>query len=80
MDNLPHLRMSDAQLKVILWIMRETGSKDVPSFSSFRKSQSALRKQSAIRTHPYKSSLGNIFYTNDIADSIAKVCQGFIFM
>ncbi|KAJ7718672.1 hypothetical protein B0H16DRAFT_1739980 [Mycena metata] len=44
LDNLPRLRLSSSQLKMILWIMKECGAKDVPSFNAFRAMQTHIRK------------------------------------
>ncbi|KAH8112205.1 hypothetical protein DFH11DRAFT_1545899 [Phellopilus nigrolimitatus] len=72
LDNLPRLRMSDAQLRILLWVMKEVGCQDVPSFYTLRKVQNNLRSKLAVPTMEFKSSLGNVFYTNDICESIAK--------
>ncbi|KAJ6605878.1 hypothetical protein B0H10DRAFT_2178679, partial [Mycena sp. CBHHK59/15] len=57
---------------MILWIMRECGAKDVPSFDAFRSMQSHIRKMMGVRSEPHKSDLGNLFYVNDVRDLIAK--------
>ncbi|KAJ6456980.1 hypothetical protein C8R45DRAFT_1064760 [Mycena sanguinolenta] len=72
LDNLPRLRLSSSQLKMILWIMDACGAKDVPSFNAFRAMQKHIRKMTGVRSEPHKSDLGNLFYVNDIRDLIAK--------
>ncbi|KAJ7133713.1 hypothetical protein C8R43DRAFT_895024 [Mycena crocata] len=72
LDNLPRLRLSSSQLKMILWIMKECGAKDVPSFNGFRAMQKHIRKTTGVRSEAHKSDLGNLFYVNDIRDLIAK--------
>ncbi|KAF7324217.1 hypothetical protein MSAN_02533900 [Mycena sanguinolenta] len=72
LDNLPRLRLSSSQLKMILWIMEACGAKDVPSFNAFRAMQKHIRKMTGVRSEPHKSDLGNLFYVNDIRDLIAK--------
>ncbi|KAJ6620123.1 hypothetical protein B0H10DRAFT_2163604 [Mycena sp. CBHHK59/15] len=72
LDNLPHLRLSSSQLKMILWIMDACGVKDVPSFNAFRAMQKHIRKMTGVKSEVHKSSLGNLFYVNDIRDLIAK--------
>ncbi|KAJ7453824.1 hypothetical protein FB451DRAFT_1050100 [Mycena latifolia] len=72
LDNLPRLRLSSSQLKMILWIMEECGAKDVPSFNVFRAMQKHIRKTTGVRSETHKSDLGNLFYVNDIRDLIAK--------
>ncbi|KAJ7614819.1 hypothetical protein FB45DRAFT_1108964 [Roridomyces roridus] len=72
LDNLPRLRLSSSQLKMVLWIMKECGARDVPSFNEFRSMQTHIRKLVGVRSDLHKSDLGNIFYVNDIRDLIAK--------
>ncbi|KAJ7939128.1 hypothetical protein B0H13DRAFT_1850862 [Mycena leptocephala] len=72
LDNLPRLRLSSSQLKMILWIMDACGARDVPSFNKFRAMQKHIRKMVGARSEAHKSSLGNVFYVNDIRDLIAK--------
>ncbi|KAJ7863721.1 hypothetical protein B0H13DRAFT_2237080 [Mycena leptocephala] len=72
LDNLPRLRLSSSQLKMILWIMDACGARDVPSFNKFRAMQKHIRKMVGVRSEAHKSSLGNLFYVNDIRDLIAK--------
>ncbi|KAJ6511523.1 hypothetical protein C8R47DRAFT_964088 [Mycena vitilis] len=72
LDNLPRLRLSSSQLKMILWIMKECGAKDVPSFNAFRAMQKHVRKKTGVKSAPHQSDLGNLFYVNDIRDLIAK--------
>lgn len=73
LDNLPRLRMSSSQFKVILWLLRELHVKNVPSFNAFRKMQKGLRKTCGSEPEMHTSSLGNIFYVNDVRRSVAKV-------
>ncbi|EPQ53202.1 hypothetical protein GLOTRDRAFT_23374, partial [Gloeophyllum trabeum ATCC 11539] len=70
--NLPRLRISDNLMQVFLWVMREAGAAQVPSFDAFRKLQDKLRKESGIKTVKCQSPLGNNFYMNDIGAIIAK--------
>ncbi|KAI9061285.1 hypothetical protein FKP32DRAFT_1654775 [Trametes sanguinea] len=72
LDNLPRLRISDALLKVFLWILREAGVKDVPSFNAFRTMQQQLRAGAGISTIQCQSPQGNVFYLNDPRELIAK--------
>lgn len=73
LDNLPRLRLSDDQLKAIIWVMRECGACDVPSFSALRKKQAALTEAVNLKTRHHVSSLGNQFYMNHPADLLALV-------
>ncbi|KAJ6615312.1 hypothetical protein B0H10DRAFT_2164899 [Mycena sp. CBHHK59/15] len=84
LDNLPRLRLSSSQIKMILWVMRECGAHNVPSFKALRATQKRIRDTCGIKTEPYKSDLGtgekiemlnqcgNLFYTNDIRALIAN--------
>lgn len=73
-DNLPRLQMSSSQFKMILWILKESGVKNTPSNSSFRKMQQRLQTLCGSESKAHVSSLGNIFYVNDLRESIARVC------
>jgi hypothetical protein len=73
LDNLPRLRMSSNQFKMILWLLRECRVKDVPSFDAFRGLQHQLRASCGTEPTLHKSSVGNIFYVNDVRESVAKV-------
>lgn len=73
LDNLPRLRLSDDQLKTIIWVMRECKTPDVPSFSALRKKQAELIKNVNIKTRHHTSAMGNEFYMNHPAELLALV-------
>lgn len=73
LDNLPRLRMSNNQFRMILWILKECGVRDVPSFDTFRTMQTSLRELCGSEPKLYKSTMGNHFYVNNIAESVARV-------
>ncbi|KAJ6621713.1 hypothetical protein B0H10DRAFT_2215060 [Mycena sp. CBHHK59/15] len=52
LDNLPRLRLSSSQLRMILWIMKECGAKDVPSFNGFHSMQAHIRKMTGDFANP----------------------------
>ncbi|KAJ6611032.1 hypothetical protein B0H10DRAFT_1810513 [Mycena sp. CBHHK59/15] len=72
LDNLPRLRMSSNQFKMILWILKECNVSNVPSYDAFRKMQEHLRKLCGSEPKLYTPSVGNRFYVNDIRDTIAR--------
>ncbi|KAF5374921.1 hypothetical protein D9758_000015 [Tetrapyrgos nigripes] len=65
LNNLPRLRLSSSQMKMVLWIMRECGAKDVPCYSQLRETQKHIRQLCGVSVTPHTSDLGNIFYTTD---------------
>ncbi|KIY72157.1 hypothetical protein CYLTODRAFT_465626 [Cylindrobasidium torrendii FP15055 ss-10] len=72
LDNLPRLRFSEEQMKMILWVMSECGAHDVPSLNAFRQMQKDLRVTSGIETVTTTSDLGNVFSTNSLSDIVSK--------
>ncbi|SJL18296.1 uncharacterized protein ARMOST_21882 [Armillaria ostoyae] len=72
LDNLPRLRLSTSQMQMILWLLKETGATDVPSYKVFRQLQADLRELCGSSPKAYTSGLGNHFYVNDIRDSVAR--------
>ncbi|KAJ7495328.1 hypothetical protein FB451DRAFT_1387366 [Mycena latifolia] len=72
LDNLPRQRVSNSLMKVFLWILRESGARDVPSLDALRKVQANVHTQGGVPTIPWTSSKGNVFHLNDIRTMIAK--------
>jgi len=72
-DNLPRLRMSGSQFQIILWLLWQLGVSRVPAYGAFRKMQKELQTTSGSLPTQYTSSLGNIFYVNNIGESIMRV-------
>lgn len=64
LDSLPRLRLSDDQLKVIIWVMHECGTPDVLSFKALRKVQQQSTAEISLESRPHTSALGNKFYVN----------------
>ena len=73
LDNLPRLRISDSLMKMFVWILREVGVRDAPSFASLRETQSHLRTECGVPTRRYESARGNIYFMNDVQRMITKV-------
>lgn len=74
LDNLPRLRLSDDQMKAIIWAMRECGTPSVPSFYALRKKQASMAADlSNLQPRHHTSALGNHFYMNHPIDLISLV-------
>ncbi|KAJ7208195.1 hypothetical protein GGX14DRAFT_365577 [Mycena pura] len=72
LDNLPRCRFTNMQMSLVLRFAKALGAPNVPTLKGLRKMQREL--QSACFKEPLKvkSFLGNIFYVNDIRDTIAR--------
>jgi len=72
-DNLPRLRMSSSLLKLIIWLLKQCGVCDVPSYDALRKFQTKLQKSCGAEPETHISSLGNVFTVNNPAASVQLV-------
>ncbi|KAE9385751.1 hypothetical protein BT96DRAFT_1006762 [Gymnopus androsaceus JB14] len=72
LDNLPRLRLSSSHMKMILWVMRNSNPKEVPSYKALREEQAQLRELCGIPSIQYKSQQGDIYYLNDVTDMLKK--------
>lgn len=59
LDNLPLLRLSDDHLKAFIWVLKECGAQNVPSFFALQKKQKELSENVNIKTMSHTSPLGN---------------------
>ncbi|KAK0463305.1 hypothetical protein IW261DRAFT_1554190 [Armillaria novae-zelandiae] len=59
-------------LHIFLWLLHELGLCNVPSYDAFCDIQKTLRDKCGNEPIPYKSTAGNIFYVNDIRQSISR--------
>ena len=73
LDSFPRLRVSDALMKIFLWVLNQSGVDNVPSLKELRRMQERLQAESGVPTKQFQSPQGNIFFQNDIRDIIAKV-------
>ncbi|KAF7314129.1 hypothetical protein HMN09_00572000 [Mycena chlorophos] len=71
-DNLGRCRFTGAQMAIILHLLKQLGARDVPSFKSLRKIQRKIHDECGDQPTRIESSLGNIFYANDIRAGIAR--------
>jgi hypothetical protein len=71
MDNLPRCRFTGDQISLILHFATKLGVANVPSLKSFRKIQKTLQLSCGNKPKKSTSHLGNIFYMNDIRDTLA---------
>jgi hypothetical protein len=69
----PTLRFSTAQKKAVLSWAKTLNARGVPSLDALKKAESRIRELVGDPTEKIKSSLGNVFYLNDIGKAIAKV-------
>ncbi|KAJ7118420.1 hypothetical protein C8R43DRAFT_1099217 [Mycena crocata] len=67
----PRLRFSRAQQKAVLSWAKDLGA-TVPTYLSFRKTQDALLAEVGDPTRRQESGRGNVWYLNEIGDSIKK--------
>ncbi|KAJ7143259.1 hypothetical protein C8R46DRAFT_1167848 [Mycena filopes] len=72
LDNLPRLRISSSMLRVFLWVLKESGCNNVPSFDALRQVQKKLRSEVGIPSIPCKSPFGNVFFMNDPRSIVAQ--------
>ncbi|SJL16233.1 uncharacterized protein ARMOST_19753 [Armillaria ostoyae] len=72
LDNLPRLRFSSSQMKMILWVMCEWCVKDVPAFSALREMQKHMWKLCGVRVLSSTSDLGNLFHSTSVCDLVSR--------
>lgn len=72
--NSPRMKFSRAQQKAVLSWGKQLGAEDVPTHNKFSSVQKDLLNMLGDPTSRQESSRGNVYYLNEIGDSIAKVC------
>lgn len=60
-------------MKVLLWLLREVGVRNVASFNGLRKVQKSLKKENIVPTIHWKSPKGATFSFNDPRAIVANV-------
>ncbi|KDN46955.1 hypothetical protein RSAG8_04032, partial [Rhizoctonia solani AG-8 WAC10335] len=70
--NSPRMRFSRIQKAVILEFARLLGAPYVPSLHAYKEFERLMKKEMGDPTRKFTSSFGNIFYFNDIGESLAK--------
>jgi len=73
LDSMPHMRVSDALMKIFLWVLKESGVPGVPSLGQLREVQATLHESSGVPSESHTSARGNVFYMNDIRSIVSKV-------
>ncbi|KAI6138558.1 hypothetical protein BKA82DRAFT_158153 [Pisolithus tinctorius] len=68
----PRLPFSEPQKRAILSWAKELGARDIPSLYSLNRCHEEIKNLIGNPTRKVVSASGNIFYINDIANSIAK--------
>ncbi|TFK90573.1 hypothetical protein K466DRAFT_516936 [Polyporus arcularius HHB13444] len=59
-------------MKLFLWVLREAGVKDAPTFHYLRTMQAKIRELCGIPTIPCRSPMGNVFWMVDVRAVLAK--------
>ncbi|KAJ7618023.1 hypothetical protein FB45DRAFT_1103391 [Roridomyces roridus] len=78
LDNLPRCRFTSAQMSLIIHLLRQLGVfispivLNIPSLKGLRKMQNKLQATCGDPPLKIQSPQGNIFYMNDIRDSLAR--------
>ena len=73
LDSLPRLRLSDQQMRLVIFVLKEAGVSNVPSLQTLRRVQKRLREDVAVPTERRISVKGNVFYVNQLGAQIAQV-------
>ena len=69
----PRLPFSERQQNAILRWGKAIGGKNVPTLYALKKCADKLKHTVGNPTTKYESAAGNIFYLNDVGESVAKV-------
>ena len=72
MDNFPRCRFTSGQMSLIIEFAKNVGVPNVPSLKALRNIQQSLQSGCGGAPTRIESPQGNIFYMNDIRDTIAR--------
>lgn len=76
LDSMPRMQLSNDQMRMIIFVLKECGVPDVLSLETLRRVQDGLREKGSVPTTRHETERGNIFYVNDIGAQIAKGSLG----
>ncbi|KAL0565047.1 hypothetical protein V5O48_016983 [Marasmius crinis-equi] len=65
-------RHLEGVIKSVLWLLKKTGAKDVPSYKEFRKIQQEVRELCGAHISEHVSDLKNIFSSISLKDLAAR--------
>ncbi|KAJ7235144.1 hypothetical protein B0H12DRAFT_1258243 [Mycena haematopus] len=72
MDNFPRCRFTSTQMSLIIQFAKDLGVPNVPSIKALRNIQQSLQSNCGTSPTRVESMQGNIFYMNDICETIAR--------
>ena len=73
LDDMPHLRLSDDHMKLVLWMLKELDVPNTPSFYGLWETQKKLAREMDIQPCEHISALGKKFHTVAPEDLLALV-------
>ncbi|KAF7292620.1 hypothetical protein MIND_01159900 [Mycena indigotica] len=71
-DNLARCRFTGVQMLLVLKLLKCLGAHDIPTLKSLRKIQKQIHTEVGNTPTKITTAFGNVFYINDIRDSIAR--------
>ncbi len=74
LDSRPRLCISNDQMKIFIWAMKQCGAMKVPSFNALQAKQAELMWTMELKPTRHISAMENTFYTNGPAQTLKLVC------
>jgi hypothetical protein len=62
--HLPRIMFSDADIEVLVWLLRVNGVKDVPSIKQCKASRELLKQLCEFEIKQFTGKLGHTYYIN----------------